>query len=228
MKIAICLAYSGAHLERAECVDAIRAQIPDVQIFRSEVREPAEVWAKRLWRWGAAQDADAVVYLNDDVELCDNFVEVVKAMWQGEPLSLHTSAPDQKTRWARCYWMTGPAYVLSPAQTQSLLNHAEHAGWEKNEDNVGVRWAWVNRRPFFSPIPCPVRHISEIPSTLGYDHHPYRTTPHFQRTLSTDPEFWRIRKYEKSGREFWDAPLVQNPWFFVAAEGQELITRCAP
>lgn len=208
MKLAVGIAHAPWDPARVENVRRmIQKQLhdfcPRVYLFASKKPEPASVWARRLWAWGAEQSSDAVVYLNDDVELCDDFLDVVAAMYQGEPLSLHTSAPDQVTMWAKCYWLTGPAYVLSPKQTKSLLKFSED-NWSQNEDNMGIRWAWKNQTPFYSPIPCPVRHIASIPSTLGYDDHPYRVTPHFQKTLSRDPEYWKFPK---------DVPLVDNPWW---------------
>jgi hypothetical protein len=65
-----------------------------------------------------------------------------------EPLSLHTNilgaaAEERKGHhWARCYWYTEPAVVLSPADLRSLLAWVYRTPWSflsrNNEDNCAI------------------------------------------------------------------------------------------
>lgn len=204
----------------------------DVMIFMSVGPEHAAIWSRRLWEWGACQ-AEPVLYLNDDVLLHPEIMNIAAAMLEAvpdEPISLHTNilgALSDEVRghhWIRCYWLTGPGYILGAADVRSLLAWVYRTPWSflsrNNEDNCAIHWAWERQRPFWCAIPAPVIHDTATPSTLGYDDHPWRvptvpwSAPQWERAVLTDPAWWRVEA---------PPPWVPNPWMPV--ERLELVRR---
>lgn len=229
MKIAI--ANAGWMPERKATTERLLSQVTstNTKVFTSERREHASIWARRIWEWCARQD-DHVVVLNDDVMLHPQFTPIVRAIVQAVPdeiISLHTQAPlapqyaAKGHHWIRCYWLTGPAYILPPGAARALLDW--DAPWDflsrVNEDNVAIHWAWENQRPIYSTIPAIAHHDTDTKSTLGYEGHPFRTPSvpwtHFtpQGADLTDPAFWQVQ----------DPPWVPNPW--MTPPGLDLLRR---
>lgn len=186
-------------------------------IFQSERREPAAVWARRIWEWASKID-DHVCVLNDDVTVIDNFPSVCRAMVEAVPnevISLHCQAPDavieaqNGSHWARCYWLTGPGYILPPGAAKELLDWK--APWSYvsriNEDNVAIHWAWDNQKPIWNCIPAVICHRTEIPSTLGYDHHSFRV-PSVHWDQYKDQDLTQKSFWEPDGEPNW----IANPW----------------
>lgn len=146
--------------------------------------EHAAIWSRRLWE-RAASYGDRVCLLNDDAVLAPDFAGRIAravAAVPDEPISLHASNPrvaGVAGAWARCYHYSGPAVILPPGAAESLLSFVYTLPWSMlsrmNEDNVANAWAWDRQRPFWYLLPSPVTHDTAVPSTLGYDEHPFRT-----------------------------------------------------
>jgi hypothetical protein len=222
--VRVVIAHCGWLPERKASLRRLLGQLPRIcsdWVLTSDAKEHAAVWARRAWEW-AARTNDHVVILNDDVILHPDFLKIVGAMIEAVPdecISLHTTAPaaielqQQGHAWARCYHYTGPAVVLPPGAAASLLEYASALPWSFvsriNEDNLAIHWAWEKQRPFWCAIPAPVTHDTAIPSSLGYDAHPYRTPTVPARAEDvnlTDPARWA---------KHWDAPWMPNPWMSV-------------
>lgn len=222
MKIAIGIAHAEFLPDRRASLARLLRQAPAAHVSVSKEREHASVWAKRLWEWAAEQDADATILLNDDVTIHPQLVEAVAAMAAaipGETIALHTSVPVAQSlaligeRWLRCYWLTGPGYVLPRGGAQRLLDWSAAAPRSVvatvNEDAIGIHEAWSRQRPIWGAIPALVEHDVSVPSTLGYDNHVLRkscvpwTAPHFARAPVTDPAYWK---------PLGEPVLVENPW----------------
>ena len=206
----------------------------DVLVSASLGPEHAAIWARRLWEAAARTYPDEhVCLLNDDVLVHPELRRIVEAMIEAapaEPISLHTNAIGAAAEemrghhWARCYWYTGPAVVLSPADVRSLLAWVYRTPWSflsrNNEDNCAIHWAWSEQRPFWLAIPAPVIHDTVTPSTLGYDGHPWRvptvpwTAPEMAGARLTDPSWWRVES---------PPPWIPNPWMPV--ERMEMVRR---
>jgi hypothetical protein len=148
-------------------------------ISRSEVREHASVWARRLWEYAGD---DAIVCLNDDVTVHPKFVQVIEALTQAVPdqiISLHCTSPvapsfaEAGERWLRSYWCTGPGYILPPGAARRLLAWIDTIPQSfvasVNEDNLIMHWAWHEQRPIWHCIPALVQHDTSTRSSLGYD-----------------------------------------------------------
>jgi hypothetical protein len=189
-------------LDRLEGVEAV--------VFSSPKREHAFVWAQRIWRWCAHQDAhddpaDWLI-LNDDLETHPKLLTAVEAcveaVGRDRVLCFHTNAPMAPDlarvgqRWLESYWCTGPAYLLPtgiPARLLAFLEFQGAALWGGNEDAAMMEWMWSERLPAWHSLPALVQHRVEVPSTLGYDGHPMRQSlvPWSDEDV-TRPGFWRI------------------------------------
>jgi hypothetical protein len=230
--IAIGIAHAAWMPDRRASLERLLEKLPaDTYVQKSETPEHSWGWARRLWTWAAEQDeregVEATVLLNDDLEICDDFPNVVAAMVRevpGEILSLHAQGPAALELcragqpWARAYQLTGPAYVFQRGHARALLRYwnttpdLQNAA-EINEDNVASQWAWANQKPMWLALPAPVKHIAAIRSTLGYDHHALRVTsvPWLEHpgVDLRDRARWRPRP----SRDL--TPWIENPWFRV-------------
>jgi hypothetical protein len=195
VKLDFLIAHASWDDRRKASLDRLTKLLPSKPLVLGSVqREHANVWAARLWDAVACRLAfvDAVVLLNDDViphpQLREH-VEALCALLPGEVISLHGNFPGFRHaanaghKLARCYWPSGPAYVLQRGHAAELLNFVDRlpAHWfdgPVNEDGVIAAWLWSRQTPAYVSIPALVRHDTSVPSTLaGYDDHPNRTSP---------------------------------------------------
>ena len=216
MKFAV--SHAAWHPERgatlARLVKQLSEQGADIHVSVSARCEHAAVWATRLWEYAAFVE-EPTVCLNDDVIISPDFVATCEAIAEAAPdeaVSLHTQVPGAelvKGPWVRCYWLTGPAYMLPQGVARSMLDWP--APWEFlsriNEDNRAIHWAWERQRPFYSVTTAPCIHDVETSSTLGYDGHPNRlprvTWKDRPGIDMTDPSYWAVDE---------DPPHLANPW----------------
>ena len=140
----------------------------EAHVSSSTEREPAHVWASRLWSWAAAQDDD-VVLLNDDVDPCPAFLGACKAALkvarEADILSLHSvlaeakDAIPKRQRFLRSFLVSGPAYVLRRGVARRLLAFSKRVDFEHlKEDNVLSYFAFHEDRPSWHTIPALVKH----------------------------------------------------------------------
>ncbi len=208
LTVAIVVAHAAFLPERRATLQRLRNQIgPGQYVSVSETREHASTWSRRLYNVGASTSADFVCLLNDDVEVCPDFVRVLEAMHSVRPndaLALHTTFPMARDldracqRWFRSFWITGPAYSFPMARLKRLQDYVARAPrWfteSRNEDNIAMQWLWSEQTPAWHPIPAVVKHDVTVPSSLGYDNHPLRQPTYtWEDTPSaelTTPSFW--------------------------------------
>jgi hypothetical protein len=161
-------------------------------VCRSEQPEHANVWATRLWKLSAKEERthDISLFLNDDVVCHEKIIEYIEEFAEYMPdevLSLHSQMPGTRVaamrghKFARCYWPSGPAYSFSPRLARELLAWLEtvNPSWFRgttNEDGAIASWLWSRQTPAYATIPALVRHDVSVPSSLGYDNHPNRTS----------------------------------------------------
>ena len=157
-----------------------------VNVIASRRREHPSVFGTRLWEYVEACGGP-VICLEDDVQVPRGFEAACEAAFEaggGESLSLHLQAPGLRdvaatgARWARCYWLSTVACILTPKDARDLLDFAASLPWtfrsQVAHDNVAIHFAWARQRPWLATIPCLATHDGVLPSTLGYDAHPNR------------------------------------------------------
>ena len=209
---------------RKESLERLRAALdhPRVALFSSPEREPAHVWAMRIWRWCAEQDRTGEgahwLILQDDViphpDLIASVEAVVRAVGTSRVLCFHTNSPAAPEyarlgrKWLEAYWLTGPAYLLPRGFAARLCAWCDLHGeavFVDNEDGACIEWMWSERRPAWHSIPALVQHDVTIASTLGYDNQPMRASLVAQWTgkAETDPSFWKVEG---------PPPHIECPW----------------
>jgi hypothetical protein len=225
MKLDVAIATAAGWDERrkAPLERLVRALPSKPLISVSMEREHARVWARRLWERLAALDdepelhQDAWIVLNDDVTVHPEIrplVEHLVGMLPDEIISLHGNFPtmrlaaDAGARLLRCYWTSGPGYVLQRGHAREILNWLDTVppDWfdgDVNEDGVLASWSWARQRPAYVTVPALVRHDTSVPSTVGYDDHPNRTSP-------LD---WASYVAGWSAKDVESAPYVATPFF---------------
>lgn len=221
MKVAIVVAHAAFLPERRATLERLRDQIgPGQYVSVSETREHASTWSERLYQVGVDTGAEFVCFLNDDVTVCPDFINVLTAMHAARPndvLALHSTFPmakmltEARQRWYRSYWLTGPGYSMSMERLESLRSYIRRLPrWfvqSRNEDNVAMQWMWHEQRPAWHPLPAVVKHDVTVPSSLGYDKHPLRqptlTWEDMPGATLATPEFW-----ERAGTPI----LFECPW----------------
>lgn len=217
-RVAVAIAHAAFLPERAKTLDRLCSQLDGqgakFHISRSEKREHASVWAKRLWQYGAKceeQGAEATVYLNDDVEISPNLIDAVDAMLTvpdiSRMVSLHAVHPSARSladagqRFLATYHLTGPGYVFQRGQSAAMLHALESAPGAyrttHNEDELCIFEAHRRREPIWNSLPGLVKHDTGVPSSLGYDNHPGRVcvvpwdAPEFEGHDVTYPGYWQ-------------------------------------
>jgi hypothetical protein len=184
--VKVLIAHAAWDPSRREHVARMLERIPGAEVVASYEREHARVWARRLWT-RAAERGGPVVCLNDDVDVCDDFLSVCESLVRAAPdrtIALHTTAPVAPSlamcgeRWLESYWVTGPGYIVHDyrALLAWLDEQPEWLFQSRNEDNVIMHYQWTIGMPVLHCIPAIVQHRTEIASTLGYDEHPLRST----------------------------------------------------
>ncbi len=198
-----------------------------VRVSSSRVKEsPAEWWPRAM---AAVVDMErdnpkltATVVVQDDVEIAPHLLDHVEHVLRAADsrvVSLHTSLPSAEQllglgmRFARSWWVTGPAYVLRRGVAKQLLvlfNRLHHAmRKDMKEDNLVQLWCWMQREPAWSTIPAMVVHDLQEPSV--YEHRPqgWRTAsvPFTKFPVGRPEEYWRAHPANVA------PPLLACPWF---------------
>lgn len=215
----------------------------NVQVYSSEVKEHANVWALRMWRGEADEldDDERCIFLNDDVEVCPSLCSVVRAACgYANIVSLHsqltatTYLAELGERHVSSYWLSGPGYVMTGRAVRGVLDWCENAAPSVmqflNEDGWAALYAWRERIPILHTVPALVKHDTSTASTLGYDNHMFRSA-----AITWDDPMFYGHDLTKTG--FWnrwpDRPVfIACPWMPEAAlrfwsAGRELNGLCA-
>lgn len=205
--------------ERRASLERLRKQLPFAHVLISDEKEHSTIWALRMYRKALADKVDQAFFLNDDITVPRNFLAICEALHEAEPnqvLSLATVCPEAQTArgpWLRSYLLSGPAYAYPRDDLADLLKFHEALPVDlrakMNEDEVAAHHAWSRQKPIWQTIPSLALHDVEVPSTLGYDHHPRRVA---EALWTGDPD--GIASLEAAG--YWrvddEPPYVPHPW----------------
>jgi hypothetical protein len=184
MHIPIVIAHAAFEAERVAHVEKMLRDIPTARVVSSPERVHARVWFRRVVE---SVRTGPFCMLSDDVDVAPNFtahLDAISAAAPGRLVALHTTAPAAPSlimcgeRWLSSYWMTGPGMIIPDAdELLAWLDKLPSWMWHsQNEDGVLNQFAWARGEPVLHCLPAIVKHRDEIPSTLGYDHHPMRVT----------------------------------------------------
>lgn len=203
--------------------DELPAPLSSYKVFDSIGPTPNHVWSGWVFEWLAAQDADYVMQLQDDVTLCPDFLKVVEAMLSGAPeaevIACFTIAPHAAVlstagnSWlTTADWLTGPCWITRTSFMREFWHWRQNrlrAGWQAriketsmNEDTLLGMGAAALGRKVWTPLPAIVDHDTGIPSTYGNTNGKYnRASLPWQAWLQLggtteklrDPAYWKPR-----------------------------------
>lgn len=93
--------------ERVECIKTLRSQIPVLIVIEDRDKDPMGTFCKAL-----SYDANKpIVMLEDDIELCNNFVEVIEQRIQKIPGSVINFFGNCKSNSRRSRWQKGKYFL---------------------------------------------------------------------------------------------------------------------
>lgn len=200
--------------------------------YRSTVVVDAEregPWptSRSAWRWGMVAGATHHLVVQDDVELCRDFIPTVLRMIAVHPeavLSLYClrkvigEAVEAGERWVRCrdgVW--GPALVMPRHLIGRFL------AWERenvrpdfrhDDDRISM-WTIVEDIPVWTPAPSIVAH-GAFASLMGHGVGA-RRTPWFLRGSGLRVDWSQVGTMETGGRRSAHFQGIMDRWMYTKA-----------
>ena len=154
----------------------------DFQIIQDWRKEGPWPTARRCWDHGLVQDSTHHLILQDDIEVCDDFLlgihEAIRA-YDNSPISFYASrkiceeARDKDARWVKIPDGTwGPAILLPKKMISDFLE------WEvnhikpdfKHDDTRLAMWCVETGNDVMCPMPSFVQYMAAQKSLLGQSH----------------------------------------------------------
>lgn len=189
MKLALSITHAAHRPERVASFERLRSQVGSTWDFVHVESDPmpCHEWSLRQWQWALDCGADATVFLQDDVTVCERFHEVAAAIAEAgrdRIVCLHSNHPRAAAlAEAGHHWYTsadglvGNGYILGRAQLEGLLHFrracvVDPADW--NEDTLIDAYAMATEQRIYHCVPSPIDHDTSLPSTWGADHHAHR------------------------------------------------------
>lgn len=173
-------------------------------------KKPNRAWAHDMWQWGIATGADLFLTLQDDTEVMPRFWDALAAMLPALPpravlgLAGHhpgcETAYRQDARWGRTRaWVVGWAYAMHRADLVELVAYERSTDPKLTEDSLINVWCSETGRDAWHPLPSPVDHRLDLPSTYpGNTGHTYRKShvrwdrePELLARM-VSPDYWKI------------------------------------
>lgn len=143
-------------------------EIPDDHIFIDEKRMGCVANAKRAW--ALPTNKDFVLLLQDDIELCTDFLSYCNKIVNAHPeavISLFclnltsrrsvTGELPTKSPYVSIPWVSGQGIILNAKDVKPCLESWDPNG--KNDDMQVEKWAKANGKTILTTIPCIIQHI---------------------------------------------------------------------
>ena len=157
--------------ERMKCIRENQRilGVPDDKVFIDENRDGCVATARRAWL--SETDKPYTLVLQDDVELCDDFLSVLHRMIRVHPDALFSLFPMQFNRWRKGGLPKDSPYIrCRDISGQGILMRTDYVkpcvdSWHPNimGDDVNIqRWAEREGIQTLTTIPCTLQHIGDV------------------------------------------------------------------
>lgn len=155
--------------ERIDCIreNQKRLGIPDELVFIDEEHEGCIPTAKRAWSYPT--DKEYVMVLQDDIELCDNFLKYVNMMIDAQPDAIISCFHLGITRRASVNRIptVSPYVGVKDVSGQAIIMKSEYVqpcieAWKdeiKGDDTNITAWANENNIRIITTLPMTVQHL---------------------------------------------------------------------
>lgn len=169
-----------AHPSRKENVEKLLTQLnlPKTAVFWDdrEIGGDAMYTARKAWTSPIPENCTHRLVLQDDVELCDNFIEIVEQVankFSNQIVSLfHCEDFFNKTdRYQLTNFLWGCAIMIPATQVNNCWEFVDKiptTTWYKyakdiilHDDDCIVAWAVTNNIPIINTVPSLVQHIGD-------------------------------------------------------------------
>ena len=164
--------------ERASNIEKMKKSLGNVTIIIDEEHDGCVSTAKRSWLLHTT--ASHVMILNDDVQLCDNFMEVCDTIVRLHPQSIISLFPVQfigvNLNWVGGYPKHSPYVSTTKVSGAGIIMPTEYIkpcvdSWDPNtmEDDTSIElWAKANGIQILTTLPSTIQHL-DLKSTLGHN-----------------------------------------------------------
>jgi hypothetical protein len=175
---ALAVSHTPWRADRVENLERMRPILMKTHHLAHRVfdeKAPNWKWSRDMWGWGVSQSVTHTVYVQDDLELAEDFWPMVKAMVAANPnnvialLSNHPFAVRAAAaghNWYKCCEVLGAAYVFPTAMMGAFLEwrdtRTEGIIKSTNEDAMMTNWLWFTERRAWNPIPAPVQSKNDV------------------------------------------------------------------
>lgn len=183
MRLAISIAHAAHRPERVESLGRMMAQLlpanPYVECEPGKYHE----WSLRQWQGAlhlaAHDEATHALLLNDDVELCDDFLDVLAKVIEARPTHLvnlyNTSPLAIEAQKRDLSWLTSPDGLIGMAYVLPVAGLKEFLSWRATkltagtvealtEDQLLNLWAMHQGALIWHTVPALVDHDVSVPS----------------------------------------------------------------
>tara|TARA_R100000988_G_C4006326_1_gene172891 strand:+ start:3442 stop:4140 length:699 start_codon:yes stop_codon:yes gene_type:complete len=188
IRLSIALMHTPAFIGRRHHVEyminkisvrTIQQEVEDFKIFADWYQKGVWYNARQCWMWGLSTKCTHHLVIQDDVELCEQFIQTVKKCietYPEHPLGLYANrkiceeAKNQDIRWCQIPDGTWGQAIVLP---QSMI--AKFLKWEKNHILPNFKWDdsrlamfLVDQKiPAMCPMPSLVNHAGADSSIVG-------------------------------------------------------------
>ena len=175
---ALAVSHTPWRADRVENLERMRPSLMKTHHLAHRVfdeKAPNWKWSRDMWGWGASQSVTHTVYVQDDLELAEDFWLMVKAMVAANPnnvialLSNHPFAVRAAVaghNWYKCCEVLGAGYVFPTALMGAFLEWRDGRSQGEikstNEDAMMTNWLWMTGRRAWNPIPAPIQSQNDI------------------------------------------------------------------
>lgn len=204
VRVGLCVTHASFDPKRRESMDRLRRELhlgdaldgaASIPIFgripyREETeRAPHHVWSKNQWAWGAEQDVDWVVFLQDDVLVAPDFWMRIESVLRdvmnyerGSLLSLLTNHIGSRMAFVEGYagyWtrdgLMGNGYAATPATLRRLLEWREleivpGTAERVSEDVLMNLFVLAEGQRVYTPLPGLIDHDLGVGTLHAHEH----------------------------------------------------------
>ena len=199
---------------RRSCIDSIVNQlsIPEDHIFIDDRPNGGDVMytAKKAWLSDHG-DATHVLVLQDDIELCDGFLDICSTIVETHPDKIISLFPFQflreeerlkhiTTPYIATFCISGQGIIMPVEYVKPCFDHIKSVYDDNIADDTGIgSWAYNRRIDIVTTIPAILQHIGDI-SALD-SNRPVRRTVYYDSNPVAD---WDNKKIDTSFRKYID------------------------
>jgi hypothetical protein len=180
--LSIAIQHTPGHIDRQQWTQAMVTQLqtenPEISISVIQDSQRQGCWPTYRRTLEAANGATHHIVLQDDVELCDDFLKSVKTvigMRSQNLIELYTHSPSAQAvrergeSWMQTYAAHGPGLIWPRNLISEFLNwQDQHIDPNCPWDDIRISmWLVKTSRQAFATVPSLIQHLGGLSSVMG-------------------------------------------------------------